>query len=297
MATRGRKHRNSSLIIALGAVAVVALSLAFGGDLVGGSSKPALAEGSLLQAVVLDVGQGDSIILISGGHSMLIDAGENDRGDEVVAALRSLGVERLDAVVGTHPHSDHIGGLDTVLRAFPADALYMPAMAANTETYEDVLDAAKHAGVQVTVPRPGDRLSLGQAELTFLWPPEDYDADNANDHSIVLRAEAGGRSLLLCGDLEAGPERALIEGGAAVRCDVLKVAHHGSGTSTTGDFLAAARPDYALISVGRGNEYGHPDGDVVERLEDEGCTVLRTDRDGDITVVVDGEGLHVSGGR
>lgn len=237
-----------------------------------------------LGITVLDVGQGDAIVLASGGQYMLVDAGENGRGDDVVKYLGSRGVERLAAVVGTHPHSDHIGGLDDVLDAIPADRLYLSPRTADTETYEDVLDAAARRGLAAVAPKPGDKFTLGEAELTFLWPPKEYDGKEANDWSLVLKVTAAGHSALLCGDISEDAERALQDSGAALGCDVLKVAHHGSSTSSAKDFLKAASPSVALISVGAGNDYGHPDKGTLFRLADVGAVCYRTDKEGNITV-------------
>jgi beta-lactamase superfamily II metal-dependent hydrolase len=243
-----------------------------------------------LRVTMLDVGQGDSILLSSGGQYMLIDAGENDQGDTVVSDLKSYGVDKLAAVVGTHPHSDHIGGLDTVIKAFPVDALYMPRKTANTQTYEDVLDAAAARKLKITVPLPGDKLKLGEAEITFLWPPGGFDSTNENDCSIVIMVKADGFKILLCGDIEKDAENGILSMGEAVGCDVLKVAHHGSDTSSTKDFLKQAMPKVALISVGLHNDYNHPDKSVLKRLSNIGAEVHRTDLNGTITVtIVDGK--------
>lgn len=242
---------------------------------------------------MLDVGQGDSILLSSGGKYMLVDAGENDMGARVVGDLKALGVDRLAVAVGTHPHSDHIGGMDDVLKAFPVDAMYMSAKTDNTQTYEDVLDAAAAQGLKIQVPKPGDRLTLGKTELTFLWPPAGYDSDDVNDCSLVIMAEAGGKRVLLCGDIEKDAEKGILDLGEDVSCDVLKVPHHGSDTSSTKDFLKAAGPSVALISVGFDNEYKHPDKDVLKRLGNVGAEIYRTDLNGTITVTIAGGQLTV----
>lgn len=248
-----------------------------------------------LKIVMLDVGQGDSILLASGGEYLLVDAGENDKGDLVTDELQRLGVTRLKAAVGTHPHSDHIGGLDTVIASIPAESVYMPRRTADTETYEDVLDAVDAAGLTVTVPKPGDTMKLGEADITFLWPPAKYKSDNDNNHSIAMMVTAGGYRVMLCGDMEKAVEKELLDQGLNLDCDVLKVAHHGSDTSSTKAFLKAATPQIALISVGQGNSYKHPDKDVLKRLEGFGAKIHRTDREGTITVTISGGGISVSG--
>lgn len=279
--------RRSFIRYAQALLVVTVLAVLCGCELLAGlQAEPASSQQYQLKAMMLDVGQGDSILLASGGQYMLIDAGENDRGDDVVADLKGMGVTKLAVVVGTHPHSDHIGGLDTVIKAIPVDAIYMPRRTADTETYEDVLDAAEARGLKITVPKPGDRMKLGEAEIEFLWPPADYESDNDNNYSIVMRVTAGGHSILLCGDIEKNAEKGLLDSGADISCDVLKVAHHGSDTSSTAKFLEACTPKIALISVGRDNNYKHPDKDVLKMLQNSGAAVHRTDLNGTITVIV-----------
>jgi competence protein ComEC len=257
------------------------------------NGHPSQTQAYQLKVIMLDVGQGDSILLCSGGQYMLVDTGENDQGDTVLADLKALGVKKLAAIVGTHPHSDHIGGMDTVIKAMPVDAVYMSKKTANTETYEDVLDAMADKGLQITVPKPGDKLKFGEAELEFLWPPADFDSDNVNDCSIVIRVTAGGHTVLLCGDIEKKAEKGILELGRNIKCDVLKVAHHGSDTSSTKAFLEQVEPQYALISVGAHNDYKHPDPDVLKRLDNMGAKVHRTDLNGTITVTIAGGKLSV----
>lgn len=248
------------------------------------------ADGEAFLVAMLDVGQGDSILLGSDGHYLLVDAGDNTRGDDVLQALADCGVTRLDAVVGTHPDSDHIGGLDTVIDGIDVGAVYMTERESNTRTYEDVLDAIDRKHLAIDVPKPGDVLDLGEAKITFLWPPQNLDDTQDNNHSIVLRYESEGYTALLTGDIERRAEKALMQSGADIRCDILKVAHHGSNSSSSQDFLNRAQPRIAIIGVGAGNDYGHPKADVLRRLDDIGTTVYRTDRNGAVTItVVDGK--------
>jgi beta-lactamase superfamily II metal-dependent hydrolase len=270
---------------------LAALYLTKGQELFAGSGHGAVSSAAPpqqydLRVTMLDVGQGDSILLSSGGQYMLVDAGENDQGTRVVNYLKGFGVTKLAIALGTHPHSDHIGGMDDVLKAFPVDTFYMSPKTDNTQTYEDVLDAAAARGLKVTVPKIGDKVAFGKAELTFLWPPKGYDSDNVNDCSIVIMAEADGRRVLLCGDAEKEAEKGILQLGEDISCDVLKVGHHGSDTSSTKDFLAQARPSVAMISVGLHNDYGHPDQDTLNRLQNIGAAIHRTDQNGSITVTI-----------
>ncbi len=288
-----RQLLNVKRLLRLLVLAALIFSLC-GCDILLTSSDSTIQGDYELKVVMLDVGQGDSILLASGGEYMLVDAGENDKGELVVGDLQRLGVTRLKAVVGTHPHSDHIGGLDTVIASIPTEAVYMPRRTADTETYEDVLDAVIAAGLTVTVPKPGDTMKLGEADITFLWPPAKYKSDNDNNHSIVMMVSAGGYRFLLCGDMEKAVEKELLDQGLDLDCDVLKVAHHGSDTSSTKAFLKATTPQIALISVGQGNSYKHPDKDVLKRLEGLGTKIHRTDKEGTVTVTISGGAMSIT---
>ena len=150
----------------------------------------------------IDVGQGDSLLAESDGHFLLVDAGENDQGDTVIAYLREAGVTSLDYVIGTHPHSDHIGGLDDVIRAFDVKAVILPPVAHTTKTFEDVLDAVQEKNLTLTQPKPGDSYALGDAAFTILAPQADY-GDDLNNWSVGIRLACAEGALVACGDAEA----------------------------------------------------------------------------------------------
>lgn len=230
----------------------------------------------------IDVGQGDSLLAESDGHFLLVDAGENDQGDTVIAYLREAGVTSLDYVIGTHPHSDHIGGLDDVIRAFDVKAVILPPVAHTTKTFEDVLDAVQEKNLTLTQPKPGDSYALGDAAFTILAPQADY-GDDLNNWSVGIRLACAEGALVACGDSEAQAEEDIAASGLTLSADVLKVGHHGSSTSTSNAFLQAVSPAWAVISCGEGNSYGHPHEETLKKLEDAGVSVLRTDLLGDIT--------------
>ena len=230
----------------------------------------------------IDVGQGDSLLAESDGHFLLVDAGENDQGDTVIAYLREAGVTSLDYVIGTHPHSDHIGGLDDVIRAFDVKAVILPPVAHTTKTFEDVLDAVQEKNLTLTQPKPGDSYALGDAAFTILAPQADY-GDDLNNWSVGIRLACAQGALVACGDAEAQAEEDIAASGLTLSADVLKVGHHGSSTSTSNAFLQAVSPAWAVISCGEGNSYGHPHEETLKKLEDAGVSVLRTDLLGDIT--------------
>ncbi len=230
----------------------------------------------------IDVGQGDSLLAESDGHFLLVDAGENDQGDTVVSYLREAGVTSLDYVIGTHPHSDHIGGLDDVIRAFDVEAVILPPVAHTTKTFEDVLDAVQEKNLTLTQPVPGDSYDLGDAAFTILAPQADY-GDDLNNWSVGIRLACSDGALVACGDAEAQAEEDIAASGLTLSADVLKVGHHGSCTSTSDVFLQAVSPAWAVISCGKENSYGHPHEETLKKLEDAGIAVLRTDLLGNIT--------------
>ncbi|MEA4890740.1 MAG: MBL fold metallo-hydrolase [Clostridiaceae bacterium] len=236
----------------------------------------------------LDVGQADSILVQQGGDTLLIDAGNNEDGDSVVAYIKALGIQDLDYVVGTHPHEDHIGGLDTVIKAFTVGKVILPDAVANTETFEDVLLAIKDKGLKISKAVPGTHYSLGQAGLDILGPVLASD-DELNHVSVVSKVSFGNTAFLFTGDAEKDDEEAMISQGYDLDADVLKVGHHGSGSSTCAALLQAVSPLYAVISVGQDNTYGHPAAETLARLADAGTAVYRTDLAGAIIAVSDGK--------
>ncbi len=250
-----------------------------------------LSGDSQVEVHFIDVGQGDSILIRCEGYDILIDAGENDQGSVVNAYLDKAGVEDLDLVIGTHPHSDHIGGMDTVLAEHDAAQIILPTIpdsqTPTTRTYEDVLDAIDAQGLSITEPTPGDVYSFGEGKLEILGPVTD-SYDNLNDFSVVCRLDYGEISFLFTGDMESDAEADLMASGAYLDADILKVGHHGSSTSTSQSFLDAVSPEGCVIEVGEGNSYNHPHKEVMDRLEAEGCTIYRTDQNGSVIIGTDG---------
>lgn len=234
----------------------------------------------------IDVGQGDAELICCGGEYMLIDGGDVDKGDELSSYLDSLGIKRLEYMVCTHGHADHCGGLDEILSDFEVGEIFTSPYPGDKKVYEIFLDAAEDAGVPVTVPQMGVGFRLGEAEFEFISPIEDHDDINAN--SLVLRLSYGDTSFLFTGDMTSKAEKSLIEDGIDLRCDVLKVGHHGSSGSSCYQFLYEAEPKMAVISCGEGNSYGHPHDEALLRLRDADAEVFRTDLDGSVVLYSDG---------
>lgn len=236
----------------------------------------------------IDVGQADSILIQCGSENILIDAGNNDDRDMVADYIKSQGVNRLDYVVGTHPHEDHIGGLDRVIESFDIGKVYMPKASSNTKTYKDVLEAIKAKGLKITNPVPGSNLKLGDASVD-IFAPNSTKYEDVNNYSIVMKLKYGNTSYLFMGDAEVVSEDEIINKGFDVTADLIKIGHHGSNSSTSELFLDRVEPDYAVIFVGIGNDYGHPTKTTMDKLKKRNIPVYRTDENGTIVVTSDGD--------
>ncbi len=282
--------------------------LAFSAALIVTYPFPAQFQRGRLELTVLDVGQGDSIFVsFPNGRTMLVDAGGLpgaayvrgmrpgiDVGEDVVSPfLWSRGLKRIDAIVLTHAHEDHLGGLPAVLRNFRVGELWV-GRDVETAAYRSVLAEAKARNVPVVHRVRGEHFEWGGVPVSVLWPATNDPARGAsNDDSVVLRLEDGEESLLLTGDIERPSERSILGSGDKLAANFLKVPHHGGKTSSTPGFLDAVHPAIAAISVGEANPFGHPSPDAIERIQAEGTRLFRTDRDGAITATTDGRSLNV----
>lgn len=248
---------------------------------------PQVTGGEKLTVHFLDVGQADCALLECGGEYMLIDGGNIGDGQMVISYLQNMGVEELKAVVCTHAHEDHVGGLPSVLAVYPVKQVFAPTKTYASKVFDDFLYYTDQQRLGVTIPAPGDEMTLGQAQITVLGPLKSYA--ETNDTSIVMKVVFGETSFLFTGDMEVLAENDLLENGTDLKADVLKVGHHGSDTSTGYRFLYEVDPTYAVISVGEGNKYGHPNDITLSRLNDAECTIFRTDHLGTVVAVSDGK--------
>ena len=232
-----------------------------------------------LRVYCLDVGQGDSILITNNNKTMLIDASTNEMGSRVVKYLNDLGIKKIDYLVGTHPHEDHIGGLDNVIKSFDIGTIYMPNVVATTKTFEEVIDAISAKKLKVTSPKTGDKFTVGNAECEVMSIRN--DKDDYNNCSIVIKMDFNNVSYLFTGDAEESVESSR----KWPHIDVLKVGHHGSNTSSSKKFLEQIKPEVALISVGQGNTYGPPTQATLKRLSNIGAKIYRTDENGTILLI------------
>jgi competence protein ComEC len=246
-----------------------------------------------LDVYFIDVGQGDCEIVRCQDKTMLIDAGTNASATSLVHTIKNMGISKFDVAIGTHPHEDHIGGLDAVINNFSIGTLYMPKATANTKTFTDVLTAIKNKGYTVTTPVPGSTFNIGDARCTIL-APNSQTYDDLNNYSIVIKLEYGNTSFLFTGDAQALSEQEMLAKGFNLKANVLKVGHHGSDSSTTVQFLQAVSPQFGIIEVGAGNDYGHPHQVTLDKLAAANVKVYRTDLNGTIIIRSDGVTLTVS---
>ncbi|KOA19369.1 hydroxyacylglutathione hydrolase [Clostridium homopropionicum DSM 5847] len=244
-----------------------------------------------LKVHFINVGQADSILIQQGEHNMLIDAGNNSDSDLVLNYLKNQGVNKLDYVIGTHPHEDHIGGLDVVVKNFSIDKIFLSKVTSNTATFKDVIASIKDKKLNITTPKVDTSYNLGTATWTIL-APNSATYDEINNYSIVIRLKYGNNSFMFTGDAESISEGEILEKQLDLKSDVLKIGHHGSSSSTSNSFLNKVSPKYAIISVGKNNDYGHPHKPTMERLKSKGITVYRTDECG--TIIATSDGITIS---
>lgn len=248
-----------------------------------------------IEVHIIDVGQGDSILINSPDYCVLVDAGPNSSQNKLVSYLKAEKVSRLDCLVLTHPHEDHIGGADLILETFETDTVLMPDCPSGSAAFENLLDAIEKAGLSITIPKRGDTFSLGDMKFTVL-APGDTEYKETNDYSIVLKLEYGSTAFMLTGDAEALSENEIIDyfGSDYLKCDVLKAGHHGSSTSNSEKFVKAVSPKYAAISCELDNSYGHPHKEVRTLFEELEIEYLRTDYDSNIVFVSDGNKVFIN---
>lgn len=241
-----------------------------------------------LAVTFLNVGQGDSsFIEFPNGKCMLVDASTAGESERILNHVAGKGYKKIDYLIATHPHNDHIGGMTNVVDCFEIGEAYMPDVASSSDTYLDFLKALKNKNISVKKATGGVEFEEGNVKVEFLSPlREEYE--DLNNYSAIVKVTFGKKSFLFTGDAEEIAETDLIESGADLKADVLKIGHHGSSSSTTEEFLKAVSPVYAIISCGKDNDYGHPHKEVLNRLKEENVKIYRTDINGDVSMISNG---------
>lgn len=238
----------------------------------------------------LDIGQGDSeLIELPNGEVMLIDGGNRDDSEFLVEYIKNLHISKIDYVVATHPHEDHIGGLPEVIKTFDIGKIYMPKKTANTRIFESLVSEIKNKGLKITEANSGMNI-LDEKDLNIsILAPISTSYEKINDYSIVSKLKYKDISLLFTGDAERESEKQLLQSEMDLSADLLKIGHHGSNTSSSDEFLDEVKPKYAVISSEKGNNYGHPHKEVIDRLTSRNIKILRTDEMGTIVLETDGK--------
>jgi competence protein ComEC len=249
----------------------------------------------LMKVNIIDVGQGDSILVqLPDGQNMLVDAGTGDTGIKVIKYLKNAGIIKIDFLVATHPHEDHIGGMAAVIRAFNVGGIYMPKATHTTNTYVELLETIQSKGLKITAAEAGIKIVDAGGLSVLVLAPNSAAYEALNNYSAVIKLSYGKIGFLLAGDALVQSENEMLAKGSGLKADVLKVGHHGSYSSTSQELLDEVNPKYAVISVGAGNDYRYPHNVALRRLS--GIQLYRTDHDGSVVFTTDGDWLQVSTG-
>ena len=239
----------------------------------------------------IDVGQGDSMLIQCNGKNMLIDAGPRDSQEKLISYLKSLKIKKLDYVIATHPHEDHIGGMGQVIKTFDIGSFYAPKVSHNTKTFEYMVNQLKNKNLKMNVIKKGmgDDINLGANSKVEVFSPINSKYDNLNNYSPIIKISYGKTSFLFTGDAEKEVEKEVLESGANIKANVLKFGHHGSSTSTTKEFFNKVDPSIGIVSCGVNNKYGHPHKEILKLIKEKHLTVYRTDKDGNIVLESNGK--------
>lgn len=255
-------------------------------------STSSAADPDKMEVHFIDVGQGDSTLIICGKHAMLIDAGDDSKGTAIQNYLKKQGVDKLDYLILTHPDADHIGGAPVVITKFDIKKVFVSNYEKDSKSYLKLIQALDYKNLKYSTPRAGAKFCLGTAEITFLAPNKEYD--NPNDASIALIVENDDNRFLFSGDAGEAAEKDILNNGLDISADVYQVGHHGSKYSSSKEFLDAINPEYAVISCGEGNSYGHPHADTLNKLRNSNVKLYRTDEAGSIIATSDGKNISFS---
>lgn len=236
----------------------------------------------------IDVGQGDCILIQVNNKNLLIDSGTSDSKEKVIRYLKNNNIKRLDYIVATHPHDDHIGGMASVIKNFEVGEFYAPKVISSTESFEDMIVSLKNKNLKIKVAKPNITLDLGPNTSCTMLSPNKLSYKDTNNYSCAIKVSYKNSTYLFTGDIEKLTEQEILNKGYDLKADVLKVPHHGSNSSTSQEFLNKVSPQIAVISCGSSNSYGHPNKETLDKLKKINCIIYRTDLDKNIILISDG---------
>lgn len=244
----------------------------------------------------IDVGQGDCILIQANNRNLLIDSGPSSNRKDLLEYLEKLNIKKLDYIIATHPHEDHIGNMDTIIKRYNIGNFYSPKAITSSTTFENMISALVDKNLKINVLKKGVKgIDLGKnTKIEIFSPLENIYSDNLNDYSPIIKITFFNNSFLFTGDAEVSTENIVLSQNNNLNCDILKVGHHGSSTSTSEDFIISANPALAIISVGKNNTYGHPTTETLSLLNSYNIRTLRTDINGTIIAISDGKNINIS---
>lgn len=239
----------------------------------------------------IDVGQGDCILIQVNNKNLLIDSGTSDSKSKVIRYLKSNNITKLDYVIETHPHDDHIGGMASVINTFKVDKFFAPKVTSTSESFEEMIIALKSKDLKIKITKPNITLDLGPNTTCIMLSPNKISYKDTNNYSCTIKISYKNSTYLFTGDIQKLSEDEILAKNYDISADVLKVAHHGSNTSTSHDFLNRVSPKIAVISCGAYNSYGHPNRETLDQLKKLNCIIYRTDLDKNIILISDGTNI------
>lgn len=286
---KGNKKAQLATIIVFGLIAIV--STIFGQDVIDTSN---LNANGVIEVSYLDVGQGDAAYIKVNDMDILIDAGSKSDVDKLMKQLEEKNIDDFEIVVSTHPHEDHIGGMTKVLQTYKVESFYMPKVEHSTKVFENMIKEVEKQGLKVKVLKEGINIDIGEGALLETFSPTQDTYSNLNNYSPIMKLTFGNTSFLFTGDAEKDVEaEVLSKYKDKLDSDVIKFGHHGSSTSSSQSFIEAVSPDYGIISCGVDNSYGHPHKEILKLIQDMNIEAYRTDTQGQITVISDGNNIEI----
>lgn len=244
----------------------------------------------------IDVGQGDCILIQVNNKNLLIDSGPSTSRKSLLKYLNKIGVKKFDYIIATHPHEDHIGNMDTIIKRFDVENFYAPKATTPSITFENMISALVDKNLKINIlKKESKNINLGKnTSIQIFSPEENMASDNLNNYSPIIKINFLDTSFLFTGDAEMSIEQQVLSENPDLKCDILKVGHHGSSTSTSSKFLTSANPSIAIISVGKNNTYGHPSLETLDLLDSMNIRTIRTDILGTIVINSDGKNINIS---